>query len=333
MTRASSTHPSVNARVGLAPVRGLALCWAFALPLAACGSKLPAASDDSAAGEGDGAGDGGAEIAWEDVRYETATSFTGAFASGAGLYATAEDGNVYLRSQGTWQTFEQDTREALNGAWGRVDGSTVQMVAVGDGGTVAAFDGEGWSASNALGNANMESIGGADESDLLAVGWAGIFELIEREWVFQPVPDNPQFNHVWFDGSVAVAVGEDGAISMRRGGTWTTTYHPSGKKLYGVSGSSATELWAVGEDGLLLRYDGSSWNEIPTNTDASLWAVLARGPNDAIVVGSNGVAFRTDGAEVTQLPTGVDNNLYAIAISATNTVWAVGNRGMTLRLR
>lgn len=320
-------------RLGALRPLSAALWLAGAASLGACGGKLPDDSDDSG-DTGAAGGDGGdASLAWEDVRLESASSFTGAFASGAGLYATAEDGKVYLRSQGTWQGFELDTRDPLNGVWGRVDGATVQVVGVGDGGAIATFDGASWSAANALGNANMESIAGVDEQNLIAVGWAGIFELVEGEWVFQAVPENPQFNHVWYDGTVAVAVGEEGAISMRRAGTWTTTFHSSRKKLYGVSGASATELWAVGEGGLLLRYDGSQWTEIPTNTTSSLWAVLARGPNDAVVVGSNGVAFQTDGAEITDLPTGVDNNLYALAVSSTNTVWAVGNRGMTLRLR
>lgn len=333
MTRLPSPRSLTRPVASAAPSRSAWLLVGFAALLGACGGKLPASSDDSGDTGGGEGGDGGAALAWEDVRMETASSFTGAFASGTGLYATAEDGKVYLRSQGAWETITLDTRESLNGVWGRVDGATVQVVGVGDGGAIATFDGEQWTAANSLGNANMESIAGVDESDLLAVGWAGIFELIEGEWVYQPVPENPQFNHVWFDGTVAVAVGEDGAISMRRAGTWTTTFHPSGKKLYGVSGASATELWAVGEGGLLLRYDGSQWNEIPTNTTASLWAVLARGANDAVVVGSNGVAFQTDGAEINDLPTGVDNNLYALSASSTNTIWAVGNRGMTLRLR
>lgn len=301
--------------------------------LTGCGGKLPTGGDDTAGADDEGGGDdGAAQVAWEDLRLQSAASLTEAFASGGGLYAAAEDGKVYLRAQGAWTPIDLDTNDPLNGIWGRVDGDSAQLVAVGDSGAVATFDGATWTATNTLGSVNLESVAGLSEDSLIAVGWGGAFELVDGAWVTQVVPETPQLNHVWTDGTVIVAVGQDGAIATRRAGTWETTTHASRKALYGVSGSGANDLWAVGEDGLLLRFDGATWTEVPTGTTSSLWAVLARGPGEAIVVGSGGVAFSTDGVEIRDLPTGVNNNLYGISVSIANVVWAVGSQGMTLRL-
>ncbi len=318
-----------------APLRqalALAPVMALGVTVLGCGSKLPTGSGDSGGDEeaGDGGGDG--SLAWEDLRLQSSASLTEAFASGGGLYAAAEDGQVYLRAEGAWTPINLDTNDALNGIWGRVDGASARVVAVGDSGAIASFDGTAWAAANTLGSVNLESVAGLSEDSLIAVGWGGAFELVGGAWEVQTIPETPQLNHVWTDGTVVVAVGQEGAISTRRGGTWTTTTHESRKALYGVSGTGPNDLWAVGEDGLLLHFDGGAWTEVPTGTTSSLWAVLARSPSEVIVVGSSGVAFRTDGVDIVDLPTGVNNNLYGLSVSIANVVWAVGSQGMTLRL-
>lgn len=312
--------------------RALPSMVALGLTLFGCGSKLPTGSEDSGGEEDGGDGGGGGGLAWEDLRLQSSASLTEAFASGGGLYASAEDGRVYLRAEGAWTPIELDTNDALNGIWGRVDGASARVVAVGDSGAIAGFDGTAWTAANTLGSVNLESIAGLSEDNLIAVGWGGAFELVEGAWVVQTVPETPQLNHVWTDGTVVVAVGQEGSIATRRAGTWTTITHESRKALYGVSGTSPNDLWAVGEDGLLLHFDGGAWTEVPTGTTSSLWGVLARSPSEVIVVGSSGVAFRTDGVDIVDLPTGVNNNLYGLSVSIANVVWAVGSQGMTLRL-
>ncbi|MBL8617630.1 MAG: hypothetical protein JNM72_18625 [Deltaproteobacteria bacterium] len=312
--------------------RALPSMVALGLTLFGCGSKLPTGSEDSGGEEDGGDGGGAGGLAWEDLRLQSSASLTEAFASGGGLYATAEDGRVYLRAEGAWTPIELDTNDALNGIWGRVDGASARVVAVGDSGAIAGFDGTAWTAANTLGSVNLESIAGLSEDNLIAVGWGGAFELVEGAWVVQTVPETPQLNHVWTDGTVVVAVGQEGSIATRRAGTWTTITHESRKALYGVSGTSPNDLWAVGEDGLLLHFDGGAWTEVPTGTTSSLWGVLARSPSEVIVVGSSGVAFRTDGVDIVDLPTGVNNNLYGLSVSIANVVGGVGSLGMPLRL-
>jgi hypothetical protein len=316
----------------------LSLILIVSLQMAACSEDTPKGkgedSGDSGAGEGgDGGGDGGAgEVVWEDLSLESNLTLTGCFASGAGLYASAEDGGVYLRSQGTWSRAELTGDEALNGIWGRVDGETVQVMAVGDGGTVATFDGAAWNETRDLGTANMESVSGIYETDLMAVGWGGAFERIDGAWTFQAIDGNPQFNHVWYDGTTAVAVGEEGVIATYRAGVWTTYTHSSRAKLYGVTGTSNGEFWVVGEGGLVLRSSGADWQVVDVGTSASIWAVQAVNGTQVYLGGSNGEAFRTDGVTTEVLNTGTDKNIYAICASSAGVVWATGSLGLTLRL-
>jgi hypothetical protein len=125
-------------------------------------------------------------------------------------------------------------------------------------------------------------------------------------------------------------------------------------QLYGVSGTSSSDVWAVGtyanygepngrRHPLALHYNGSAWTSTPVPDAAGgafLRAVKAISANDVWAVGSkNGystpVAYHwTGGAwtEVTMaaLPgTGGNNLFYAVAATAPDRVWAIGYQSGT----
>jgi hypothetical protein len=79
----------------------------------------------------------------------------------------------------------------------------------------------------------------------------------------------------------------------------TTTY------LAGVSGASATDVYAVGSNGVILHYDGNAWTTMNSGTTRNLNAVggfvggtaIAAGEASTMAVGSGGsiaptMAFR-----------------------------------------
>ncbi len=307
--------------------------------LFACKSPVAPKADDTADGTdgadgadgADGSDGGGEEVAWEDVRLETAISLTGAYASGTGFFVTAEQGQTYKRQDGEWAPIPIEVDgEDLNGLWGLGADDTLEMVAVGDGGFLATWTAGAWVVED-IGTANLESVSGPASNDLMAVGWGGVFMNKSGAWTYLPVDGSPRFNKVWYNGNVAFAVGEDGTHAKYADGVWTVTQEDSRLRLYGVSGTKNADMWACGENGLMLHFDGATWTPVDLGTAQSLWAVLALSETDVYVVGGGGFAAHYDGVAWTDLPTGVDNNLYAISASSNGTVWAVGNRGMTLK--
>ena len=57
------------------------------------------------------------------------------------------------------------------------------------------------------------------------------------------------------------AVGENGTIIHFDGTTWTTTGSPTSEDLYGIWGSSGTDIFAVGDNATIVHYNGS-WTGI-----------------------------------------------------------------------
>ncbi|WP_164012480.1 hypothetical protein [Pyxidicoccus trucidator] len=56
-------------------------------------------------------------------------------------------------------------------------------------------------------------------------------------------------------------------------------------ELFGVWGSSATDVWAVGAGGTLIHWDGKEWTPFSSPTNRDLRAVSGTGPTDVIAVG------------------------------------------------
>jgi hypothetical protein len=309
-----------------------------ALVLLACSTpKAPKGGDDTGgAGESDGGTDtssGVGPIEWQDVRLETALTLTSAYASGSGLYVSTETGETWQRKEGAWTELPIDTDGAdLNAIWGAGADDAVQLVTVGDGGTVGVWTAGAWVLSD-VGTANLESVSGPAQADLMAVGWGGVYVNKNGPWEYQEIEGGPRFNRVWYNGTVAFAVGEEGVHAKKDAdGVWTVTQESARMKLYGVSGTKNADMWACGEKGTLLHFDGTTWTPVDLGTELSLWSVLSISETDVWVAGSGGFMAHYDGATWTRSNTGVENNLYHLAYAPSNgSVWAVGNRGMALR--
>ena len=305
------------------------------LAFAACSDKgttddtaITPSGDDTST---DDTGDVEAEPVWEDIRVETSSTLTDLFVADNNIYVCAEGGNTWARLSGSWTVLTIDTDdEDLNGLWGTGTSDAIDLVTVGDAGNIGTWEGGEWVVED-IGTANLEAVDGGSASDLLAVGWGGVYSNVSGTWEYQDVSTSQRYNDVWWDGSTAVAVGEDGAYAINEGGGWLTDDLASRTTLNGVHGTGPTDVWAVGPEGTVIHWDGTEWTSIPIETRSSLWAVRAVSDQKVYVVGSNGAAYVYDGTEWTELPTGVDNNLYALYTTSGGDVYAVGNRGMVLR--
>jgi hypothetical protein len=146
-------------------------------------------------------------------------------------------------------------------------------------------------------------------------------------------------------GPDSAFVGGAGATVMEwDGSTWTRHRTPglANQTIYGVWGSSASDLYAVGgfagRYGFIWHYDGSSWSdvglpdEIPLDGAGelpSLFKVWGSGPDDVWVVGDNGTVLRFDGSAWTVVPSPTDELLFTVA-GRGDQVLIVGAEGAVL---
>jgi hypothetical protein len=314
----------------LAPMTslGLSLCL-----LCSCGEEVIYADETGDTGEPEtvDTDDTSPRIVWDSQRAETADTFYGVYASGRGVYVVSSESGLYsYTSAGGWGHEELETdEEDLNAIWGQGQSETLVWVATGDAGWVVHHDSMGTMPQD-LGTSNFEGIDGSGPNALVAVGWGGAYVFEGSSWLYEALPNHERLNDVWVAGSAAMAVGEEGAIVRRQGGSWVAMESPVSKALYGVDGAADNDLWAVGEDGVVLHFDGSLWTQQEAFTQQTLWDVYAPAASSVYVVGNNGTAFQYNGQTWTEMGTGVEENLYAVHGSSPTDCWAVGNRGTAL---
>jgi hypothetical protein len=216
----------------------------------------------------------------------------------------------------------------------------------------------------AVGYANGSSGVNGSPRTTLALRWNG------SAWSVVPTP-NPGVSYRTLAGIEALtttnawAVGYyyetlspaflDALVLHWTGTAWTQVGVPVPanylNQLYGVSASSASDVWAVGtyanlgepngaRHPLALHYDGAAWSVVPVPTPpggtAYLRGVKAISPTDAWAVGSKSgystpVAYHWDGRAWTEVPTpvvgaGGNNLFYGVAALSATQVWAVGYR-------
>lgn len=127
------------------------------------------------------------------------------------------------------------------------------------------------------------------------------------------------------------------------GTSWTRSPAPSpGRRLndlFGIAGSSSTDIWAVGYAGvgpkpLALHWDGEGWTRVPgpPSRRSILYGVAAPDPNDVWVVGRRGfgspwaIAYHYDGIQWTrhETPDHPGYETYLDVYTEGTQVWAAG---------
>ncbi len=319
----------------------------LALPLLTLGLALGCSDKDNNGDDTSGTDqgtDGGSEDSgdtgggpvtpvWTNFSVETSSSITGVYAASTDeVWVSMSAGKVQLFQTGSWNSLNVDVDdEDLNGIWGSGSGSGATVVAVGDAGNIATWSGAGWDLTD-VGTANFEAVDGSARTDLLAVGWGGLYTNASGSWAYYDFEGaDPRFNHVWYDGSAGAAVGEDGALARLVNGEWTLEQDEERRAFYGVSGTGANDIYAVGEEGIILHWNGTEWEDVSASTRQSLWGVWAATSNAVFVVGNAGTALIRDSGTWRELPTGINTNLYAVHGTSVSDVWAVGGFGTAMR--
>lgn len=188
-----------------------------------------------------------------------------------------------------WQEVHEGLDGALLSVWGT---SSTDVWAVGadtrdgKGPLVIHYDGESWS--------RLES--GLTEGDF----W----------WVFG------------FEGGPIYMGGDGGVIVEYDTGTFTVMDTPGDKTVFGIWGSSPSDMWAVGgasdaTGGFAWRLNAGVWEPEPSlpadvEANAAIWKVFGFGADDAWLVGSNGVALHWSDGALTAGETGVGSSLFTV---------------------
>jgi hypothetical protein len=166
------------------------------------------------------------------------------------------------------------------------------------------------------------------------VGDGGVvLRLSANGWSTEASGTTQTLNALWAGTDVVYAVGNNGEVVRRTGGTWARVTVPTAETLYGVHGVSATDIVLVGTEGTMLRGDGSTWTAVSAGgLPGDFYGVSGGGAlgTRRLVVGDGGVA-QLDGTTLTPVVTPYAPRLYAVATDAAGATWASGQRGAVLR--
>lgn len=221
---------------------------------------------------------------------------------GAACSGDDDDGDDTTKAE--WRVIDEGLPAALLSVWGTGPDDVWAVggdLRDGSGPLVVHYDGAAWS----------RVATGADSGDL----W----------WVYG------------FAGGPIFMGGTGGRILKYEGGSFTAMQTPSQATVFGIWGSSASDVWAVGGElgtrgGFAWRNDGSNtWTPEPTlpvetASTAAVWKVFGTSANDVWLVGSGSVSFQWNGTSLVAGDTGVGGSLFTVHGRGTRYA-AVGGLG------
>jgi hypothetical protein len=235
--------------------------------------------------------------------------------------------------------------------------------ASGSHGFVVHWDGTAWTPTRIPGNASYVAVaakglsawavGPAARAQFTAGDWAESYHVVTRQWLWSTAGTSPMnlwalgstgdLLHRTVDGwsSVAMPLTESdhpkalyaGAdddlwvVGFSKAAHWdgaAFTLHPELTNIYGVGGTSSSDVWAVGDGGKAMHYDGATWTTANTGVHNVLYGVAASGPQDVWVAGT-GTILHYDGTTWTRVNDAHDTTSWTTVIAnAPDDVWISG---------
>lgn len=121
------------------------------------------------------------------------------------------------------------------------------------------------------------------------------------------------------------------AMVVRIDGTATKSFDAGfSGRLWAVSGTSASNVYAVGDNAHFVHYDGTSVTPValPASVVQTFYAIHVRTPTDMFAVGGASTILHGDGTTWTKMtPPNVTATLYGVIAFAADDVWAAGGNG------
>ena len=198
--------------------------------------------------------------AWQRRRESLSSRYNGVWGSSTDSFWTIEAGqlmnwNHLLQPQGPYMV--DPPKVPLYSIWGTAPGD---IWVVGSNGTVAHWNGT----MVELKPANAQNLYGvwADMSTVWAVGAAGLIIIsTDRGMTWNNERPNAtaqtNLNGIWGpDAANLWAVGDQGTVLKRVGGSWVSQTSGTTNDLTGIFGLNAQNFWVVGQNGVVLQHRG-----------------------------------------------------------------------------
>ncbi len=283
---------------------------AAAMAMAACTSKTPVPS-------------------WRVVFDDLPAPVLSAWAADDGvLYAVGGNARrsfVLRHDADGWWEMDPGTTHAL---WWVFGFSSSNVVAVGEAGTIAAFDGRAWKVVRGGGAFTLWGIWGASPEQLWAVGGSEqgsslgpvVLRSVKGSWeTFDSrLRGDARLFKVW--GSSAddmVVVGDRGLVAHWNGRFFRHEPVPTTDWLLTVFGTGPANAYAVGgtTGAVILRFDGERWSfrEPPGSLSANLYGGARGSGLQVVYVGWQGIVAEDDGSSVSEVPRLTADSLHAAA--------------------
>ena len=238
-----------------------------------------------------------------------------------------------------WTTAAVSVNDSMRGIWGT---GPTNVYAVGRSGTIAHYDGVSW--TSALTNPPSPPFGyngifGSSASDIWAVGQGGLVAHYNgTAWSFPTRTGSGNLTGVWGGGSPLryFAVASDGtAYQYPLGGPWSAalTFNPANAQgLFGVFGTSATDVWVTGNAGTAyVDTTGTFVHPTPANGLATNFnSVWNTSTSDVYLVGGGGTVQHFNGSVWLQMSSPVATQLNSIFGTAAQNVYVVGRIGVVM---
>jgi len=235
--------------------------------------------------------------------------------------------------------------------------------AVGDSGTIVAWDGSSWSTQSSPTALNLYSVVFTEPNNGWAVGGSGDTGVVLHYDGTWAVWDQISFSGMQgetdtvnatlygvttsTDGSVGWAVGSNGVVLSWDGSssTWYGFTDVSQNTLRGVAMThDSTDAWIVGDSGTILHWDGANFNTMTTPTVLPLYTIQIPDSTSAMAAGGSsgtGIVLMIDGdswTEVTDFDFGtndaetstLNSTIHSMDFATPTSGWAAGSDGFVM---
>lgn len=250
------------------------------------------------------------------------------------VWAVGDEGTALHWDGASWTVQAFPDVATLNAVWGT---AANDVWAAGfsegcacSGGALYHYDGSTWSVVTGtpdLSETPLFAGWSSAPGDVWVAGLEGVLHYDGSDWTYDTVGYGaPIYGITGTSGSNVFAVGAIATIGHNQGSGWETMSIPD-FDIHGMWGASATDVWAVGS-GAIHHRTGGAWSSTFAPDGVVLNGIWGAGASDVWAVGDTGAVAHFDGAVWTAgVVPGVSGNLYGVWGSGTANAWAVGDDG------
>lgn len=267
------------------------------------------------------------------------------------VFAVGHVGTIVRYNGSSWSLMNSGVNLELRGIWGSSSDNVFAVSGgVGEEGKALFYDGNAngnWTLMNIPTTERLFGVWGSSETNVIAVGLQGTIlrydgnEAGDWEQIGIGVTINNLYCVYGLSSAQIYAAGNNGIVIEYDGSNWSVLRESPGEYLYGIWGTSETDLYVVGKssvsDGqkmVIHHYDGTGWEteyNVSDNGEAlrGIWGSSAA---SIFAVGFGGKVLNRDDSQNTWQEMSNIKNSYLQSVwgSGENDVFVVGSAATIL---